>query len=163
MAGQPVKVPVQPLYTAASAAGRSAYDLSYSVRRLPRRRSAEERRFRQASDYTGTEMFLSLGETAASDDAGRVSELSVKALCSNRHLTEQLPVGEGGADFRFIDDVSVDIHCLAGPTRPWSRCSRRSHGKTDRATTSKVAWRLVDMLTSTISAVQRGAARADSH
>ena len=63
-------------------------------------------------------MFISLVEPAGLTTAHRVAELSVRALCSNRHLTEHLPVGEGGADFQLIDDVSLDVACLAGPTPP---------------------------------------------
>ena len=43
---------------------RSATGLCYTVRRLPRRRTAEKRKYGRKSDYTGTDMFLSLGERA---------------------------------------------------------------------------------------------------
>ena len=110
------KVVVEPLYTAAAA--RSASGLCYTVRRLPRRRTAEERKYGHKSDYTGTDMFLSLGERSDPEEVNRVAELSVQALCTNRHLPEHLPVGDGGADFRFLDDVQLEVRCIAGPTRP---------------------------------------------
>ena len=71
---------------------------------------SEERRYGASSDYTGTDMFISFGEEGESDDQGATPvELSVRTLCSNRHLTEHLPVGEGGADFRLLDDVTLDV------------------------------------------------------
>ena len=67
-------------------------------------------------------MFLSLGERSDPEEVNRVAELSVQALCTNRHLTENLPVGEGGADFRFLDNVDLEVRCIAGPT---ARANRR--------------------------------------
>jgi type VI secretion system protein ImpG len=142
--GQPQKIPVDSLYTAA--AGRNQSGLCYTVRRLPRRRTAQERKYGQKSDYTGTEMFLSLGERSDANEVGRVTELSATALCTNRHLTEHLPVGEGGADFRFLDDVQLDVRCVAGPTRPMEPVLTSMVGKTDLASTGDVAWRIVNML-----------------
>ena len=114
--GAPQKVPVEPLYSAAAA--RSVTGLCYTIRRLPRRRTTEEKKYGPKSDYVGTEVFLSLGERSDPEEVRRVAELSVVALCTNRHLTEQLPVGESGADFRFVDDVDLDVVCVSGPTRP---------------------------------------------
>ena len=88
------------------------------VRRLPRRRTVEEKRLGVSSDYTGTDMFISLSELGGGDDDASIAELSMRALCSNRHLTEHLPIGAGGADFRFIEDSSLDLVCVAGPTPP---------------------------------------------
>lgn len=142
--GVPQKTPVEPLYSAAAA--RVVTGLSYTVRRLPRRRTAMESKYGQRSDYTGTDMFLSLGERSDPEELRRVSELSVQALCTNRHLTEHLPVGEGGADFRLLDDVDMEIKCIAGPTRPREPTTTAMAGKTDGASTGEIAWRLVNML-----------------
>ena len=84
--------------------------------RLPRRRTSQELRAGAQSGYPGSELFLSLSEPAGVDDTERVRELSVRCLASNRHLAEQLPVGEAGADFFLLDDTSVPLHCVAGPT-----------------------------------------------
>lgn len=138
------KVAVEPLYSAA--AGRSASGLCYTVRRLPRRRTVEERKYGQKSDYTGTDMFLSLGERSDPEEVNRVAELSVQALCTNRHLTEHLPVGEGGADFRLLDDVDLELRCVAGPTRPREPTMTAMVGKTDGASIGDIAWRIVNML-----------------
>ena len=109
--GAPQKLPVEPLYSARAA--RSSTGLTYTVRRLPRRRTAEERKYGSASDYAGTDVFLSLGERADPDETLRVAELSVEALCTNRHLAAHLPVGEGGADFRFLEDAELELSCVA--------------------------------------------------
>jgi type VI secretion system protein ImpG len=138
------KVAVEPLYTAA--AGRSASGLCYTVRRLPRRRTAEERKYGLTTDYTGTDMFLSLGERSDPEELCRVAEISVQALCTNRHLPEHLPVGEDGADFKFVDDVQLDVRCIAGPTRPLEPILTSMAGKTEGASIGDVAWRIVNML-----------------
>jgi type VI secretion system protein ImpG len=142
--GRPQKVAVESLYTAA--AGRSATGLYYTVRRLPRRRSAQERKYGQQSDYTGTETFVSLGQRAGALEVGEVAELSVQALCTNRHLTEHLPVGEGGADFRLLDDTALEIRCIAGPTRPLEPILTTMAGRSEKASAGEIAWRIVNML-----------------
>ena len=142
--GTPEKTPVAPLYSAAAGLSRSG--LCYTVRRLPRRRTSHEARFGRKSDYTGTEMFLSLGQPADAEDAQRVTEVSLRALCTNRHLAERLPVGQGGADFRLLDDVTLEMRCLAGPTRPREPPMTAMIGKTETASTGEIAWRLINML-----------------
>ncbi len=138
------KVVVEPLYTAAAAS--SASGLCYTARRLPRRRTAEERKYGHKSDYTGTDMFLSLGERSDPEEVNRVAELSVQALCTNRHLPEHLPVGDGGADFRFLDDVQLEVRCVAGPSRPLEPILTSMAGKAEGASIGDVAWRIVNML-----------------
>ena len=137
-------MPVEPLYSATAA--RSATGLSYTIRRLPRRRTIEEKKYGPVSNYAGTDVFLSLGERSDPDELLRVAELSVEALCTNRHLAEQLPVGESGADFRFLDDVELDVRCIAGPTPAREPCMTALEGKGTGASTGDVAWRLVNML-----------------
>jgi type VI secretion system protein ImpG len=155
--GAPEKVTVAPLYSAAAGAGRDG--LCYTVRRMPRRRTAHEARFGRASDYTGTEMYLSLGQKGETEDAQRVAELSLRALCTNRHLADRLPVGHGGADFRLLDDVTLTLRCLAGPTRPREPPLTAMAGKTAPASTGEIAWRLINMLSlNHLGLVDRGPA-----
>jgi type VI secretion system protein ImpG len=152
------KVRVEPLYSV-SRAGGAKRDLFHTVRRMPRRRSAEERRFGSASDYTGTDLFVSLAEPGGLEDEP-VAELSARALCSNRHLPEHLPVGDGGADFRLIDNTTLDVMCVAGPTPPREPILRHLRGRTETAATGEVAWRLVSMLSvNHLGLVERGAGR----
>jgi type VI secretion system protein ImpG len=160
-AGAQNKIPVRPLYSASmERPGTADQNLFYTVRRLPRRRTMEETRFGSRSDYTGTDMFLSLVEESGIDDDRAANELSVRALCSNRHLTEHLPVGEGGADFRLLDDVTLDITCVAGPTPPREPVVSQLRTKSETAHLGTVTWRLVNMLSMNhLGLVERGAGR----
>jgi type VI secretion system protein ImpG len=142
--GAPQKLPVEPLYSARAA--RSQTGLTYTVRRLPRRRTADERKYGPVSDYVGTDVFLSLGERADPDETLRVAELSVDALCTNRHLAAHLPVGESGADFRFLDDGELELSCVGGPTKPLEPALTSIEGRGLDASTGEVAWRLISML-----------------
>jgi type VI secretion system protein ImpG len=120
----------------------------------------EEKRTGISSDYTGTDMFLSLSELGGIDDQEAVAELSVRALCSNRHLTENLPVGVGGADFRLIEDLTLDLVCVAGPTPPREPIVRQLRSRGENAHTGTVTWRLVNLLsTNHLGLVERGAGR----
>jgi type VI secretion system protein ImpG len=152
------KVPVQPLYSA-SLDGRSTGPY-YTLRRLPRRRTVEEKRLGLSSDYTGTDMFISLSESGGLDDVTSIAELSVRALCSNRHLTEHLPIGVGGADFHLVDDFSFEIVCVAGPTPPREPVVAQLRSRTETAHTGTVTWRLVNLLsTNHLGLVERGGGR----
>ncbi|MGO4174235.1 type VI secretion system baseplate subunit TssF [Bosea sp. TAF32] len=156
-AGGREKQPVHPLYSSPEGAS-PLQGLHYTQRRLPRRRSSAERRQGRASDYTGTEMFISLVEPAKIADSTSVAELSVRALCSNRHLTEHLPTGVGGADFRLIDNVSLDVVCLAGPTPPCEPIVSQLRLRAETASTGVVTWRLINLLSlNQLGLVQRGA------
>src|SRR5690606_5938179 len=96
--------------------------------------------------YTGTELFLSLGERADVDDEERVRELSVRVLASNRHLTDQLPIGEAGADFFLVDDTSVPLRCISGPTRPRESIVQLEKKKRETVPSGRTMWRLVNLL-----------------
>ncbi len=106
--------------------------LAYTIRRLPRRATSGERRHGAASDYAGTDVFLSLIEPTEIDGGTEsgVMELSVRALCTNRHLPELLPVGERAVEFTFLDDVQLPVTCLAGPTPP-READRHRHAQPD--------------------------------
>ena len=154
------KVLVQPLYSASLGTALQSSGPCYTVRRLPRRRTVEEKRLGVSSDYTGTDMFISLSELGGTDDDSAIAELSVRALCSNRHLTEHLPIGSGGADFHLIDDSSLDIVCVAGPTPPREPIVTQLRSRSETASTGTVSWRLVNMLsTNHLGLIERGAGR----
>lgn len=139
-AGQGVKERVSPLYASPSDYEAAQSRLHYTIRRLPRRRTSNERRFGAPSDYVGTDMFISITMPEPVLDEDRIQELSVRALCSNRHLADQLPVGQGGADFTFAQDTSLIVICAAGPTRPKEPLLQR------RNEAGQTAWRLINML-----------------
>jgi type VI secretion system protein ImpG len=154
------KVPVQPLYAASLEGPQHVSGLYFTVRRLPRRRTVEEKRVGMSSDYTGTDMFISLSALGGEDDDAAIAELSVRALCSNRHLTEHLPIGVGGADFRLIDDFTLNLACVAGPTPPREPIVAQLRSRSEVAHTGTVTWRLVNMLsTNHLGIVERGAGR----
>jgi type VI secretion system protein ImpG len=158
-AGGKDKRPVTPLYSAAMDAFSSSATLAYTLRRLPRRRTGEEKKYGAASDYTGTDMFVSLVEPASVDDEA-VAELSVRALCSNRHLTQHLPIGESGADFRLLDNATLDVVCVAGPTAPRGPVVGQHRSRSEIAYTGAVTWRLVNMLSlNHLGLVERGAGK----
>jgi type VI secretion system protein ImpG len=105
-------------------------------------------------------MFISLSELGGTDDDNAIAELSVRALCSNRHLTEQLPVGVSGADFRLVDDVALDLRCVVGPTFPGEPVVSQLRSRGEMAHTGTVTWRLVNMLcTNHLGLVERGGGR----
>ncbi|MBL8587041.1 MAG: type VI secretion system baseplate subunit TssF [Methylobacteriaceae bacterium] len=149
---------VYPLYSAANGGRLADTDLCYTLRRLPRRRTTNEKRVGVASNYTGTDMFISLVEPATIDSDHAVAELGVRALCSNRHLTEHLPVGQGGADFRLVDDMQLDVFCAFGPTPPREPIVTQLRSRSEHAHTGVVAWRLINMLSlNHLGLVERGA------
>jgi len=157
--GEQDKVPVRRLYSA-SVEGVADRSLSYTVRRVPRRRTGEEKRYGTSSDYTGTDIFISLVEPARIRDQAAVAELSVRALCSNRHLPEHLPVGESGADFRLLDDVALDVVCIAGPSPPREPVVAQHRSRSETASTGTVTWRLINMLSlNHLGLIERGAGR----
>ncbi|HEX2553136.1 MAG TPA: type VI secretion system baseplate subunit TssF [Microvirga sp.] len=151
--------PVQPLYSAPDGAGGDT-GLYYTIRRVPRKHTSEERRYGTRSNYTGTDVFISLVEPARLEDEA-VTELSVRALCSNRHLTEHLPIGQSGADFRFLDDTSLDVVCASGPSPPREPIVKHIRSTTETAHTGAVAWRLINLLSlNHLGIVERGAGRS---
>ncbi len=144
--GSKEKIKVFPLYSLPT--GNTPIDdaLFYSVRRIPRRRTTEERRFGVQSNYTGTELFLSLHEPESLDDNDRVRELSVKCMASNRHLTDQLPIGEAGADFYLSNDTSIEMRCVAGPTSPRESLVHLEKKQRDSAPSGAILWNLINLL-----------------
>jgi type VI secretion system protein ImpG len=159
--GAKEKVPVRPLYSASvDQTATSAYGFFYTVRRLPRRRTVEEKAHGASPDYTGSDMFIALLEPGELDGKTAAAELSVRALCSNRHLTEHLPVGQGGADFHLLDDVSLGLVCVAGPTRPREPMASQMRTRSEIVDVGKVTWRLINMLSlNYLGLVARGAGR----
>jgi type VI secretion system protein ImpG len=91
-------------------------------------------------------MFISLFEPAGLTDLDRVKELSVRAICSNRPLTEQLPVGETGADFRLIDNTSVVMRCIVDPTPPRDSVIHAERRVREATHPGPMMWRLMNLL-----------------
>jgi type VI secretion system protein ImpG len=144
-AGGSDKVEVYPLYSAPPPNVPEENALFYTIRRLPRRRTVEERRHGKASSYTGTDVFLSLANQGTEDDQ-RIAELSVRTLCSNRHLTEHLPTGMGGADFVLEDNTALPLICVSGPSMPAESIVGKAMGKDGVLASGTAAWRLISIL-----------------
>jgi type VI secretion system protein ImpG len=145
-AGSSDKVEVYPLYSAPPPNVPEESAIFYTVRRVPRRRTVEERRYGKASNYTGTDLFLSLANHDGAGDDPRIAELSVRALCSNRHLTEHLPTGQGGADFILEDNTTLSLSCVLGPTMPAESIVSRTLASDGVLPSGTAAWRLISIL-----------------
>jgi type VI secretion system protein ImpG len=144
--GERGKVPVFPLYSLPSGNMRLEDAVFFTARRAQRRETAQERRFGQRSNYVGTETFIALREPASIDDERRVHELSVRALVSNRHLTEHLPIGEAGADFFLVEDTALPLRCIAGPTPPRESIVTSQWRQRGGMHSGEVAWTLINLL-----------------
>ena len=149
------RVPVAPLYSASSD-GLSEPDLFYTVRRLPRRRSNEERRYGTPVNYVGTELFLTLVEPGGLDEERPVAELSIRALCTNRHLTEHMR--SSATTWRLIEASETEVKCLAGPSPPRGPVAAPVRSRYENANLGTIAWRLINMLSlNHLGLVERGA------
>lgn len=137
------RTPVPPLYSARAGSMQDS-NVHYTMRRVPRRRSARERQQGGESRYAGTDVFISLSQVA-NDDRGSVAELSVRTLCSNRHLPDYLPTGKG-SDFRFIDNVTLKVTGVHGPTPLQEPVVSQQRNRTEVLSAGTVAWRLINML-----------------
>jgi type VI secretion system protein ImpG len=145
-AGSSDKVEVYPLYSAPPPNVPEESAIFYTVRRMPRRRTVEERRYGKASNYTGTDLFLSLANHGGVGEDRQIAELSVRVLCSNRHLTEHLPTGQGGADFILEDNTTLPLNCVAGPTLPAESIVGKALGGDGILPSGTAAWRLISIL-----------------
>jgi type VI secretion system protein ImpG len=144
--GVRTKVPVNPLYSLPDGEVRPQEALYFSNRRRPKRLTERERRFGFGSDYVGTETFMSLYEPAGLDDEERVQRLQVIAMCSNRHLVTQLPIGQSSVDFRLTDDVNIPLACIHGPTAPRGSIAEMERNDPRTGNHGEVLWRLINML-----------------
>lgn len=145
--GQTEKIPVYKIYSAPEDQTAHSSALFYSVRRLQRRRTSDENKYGLRSDYMGTDMFLTLvGHERASETGDPISEISVRAMCSNRHLPEHLPVGETGADFLLLDNDQIRIRAVGQPTHPREPLINSITDKSRPNYTGENAWRLINML-----------------
>ena len=104
-----------PFYSASDfepdAAGGGAY---YMVSRRPRALSERERRTGPRSSYTGSDVYVSLVDAKSSPYDLDLSQLAVRALCTNRDLPIQMPVGLGTTDFTTEVGGPVEsIRCIS--------------------------------------------------
>ncbi|MBX4996166.1 type VI secretion system baseplate subunit TssF [Rhizobium lentis] len=130
--------PVQffPFYSI-SAHGREVQNNSYYTVRRQHRLLPEHQHLNGArTGYVGSETFLSLVDRRAAPNSVDISWLSVRCLCSNRHLPLLLPIGQNETDFTLeIGAPITATRCLSLPSRP-----RHSSASGD------VAWKLISHL-----------------
>lgn len=108
----------------------------YTTERRQRLQPETPRAGGPRSSYVGSEMFLTLTDSQQPPYDPELSQLSVRALCSNRDLPLLMPLGQLQTDFTLEATAPVlGVRCIAGPSRPRPSLA---HGDT--------AWRLIDQL-----------------
>jgi type VI secretion system protein ImpG len=112
----------------------------YALHRVPRMLSERERlgrHLRHSTTYTGSEVYLSLVDANAAPYRTDLKQIGIEAMCTNRDLPIQLPVGQEETDFNLDIGAPIEsVRCLRRPTSPWHS---RVHGE--------FAWRLISHLT----------------
>ena len=90
----------------------------YTLNRVPRTLSAREVQ-QGGVRYPGSEVYLTLVDGNNAPYRTDLHQLSITALCTNRHLPIQLPVGVGKTDFHLdINAPVVATRALTAPTEP---------------------------------------------
>lgn len=110
----------RPFY-AAYGADVDRHSAFHMLRRELRLVTTAQRRRGWRSSYVGTEVFLSLVDGEQAPFAGDLRQLSLQALCTNRDLVLQLPMGIGSTDFTLdIAAPVTEIRVLGRPSPPYS-------------------------------------------
>jgi type VI secretion system protein ImpG len=96
--------------------GDGATGAFYSVNRVPRTLTQQEKRFGKNASYTGSEIYVSLIDSAAAPFQTDLRQLALEVLVTNRHLP--LTMGDQ-ADFSMEGGGPIqNIRCITGPTPP---------------------------------------------
>ncbi len=108
----------------------------YTLNRVPRTLSTREVQ-QGGVRYPGSEVYISLVDGNNAPYRSDLQQLSITALCTNRHLPIQLPVGVGKTDF-FLDINApvVAIRALTSPTEPLPSMAE-----------GELSWRVISHLT----------------
>lgn len=127
----------RPYYsTLGSDAKQEPHTAFFGTRREPRQKSARQQRQGTRSTYIGTEVFLSLVDSAHAPYRGDLRQLSVLTLCTNRDLPLQLPPGGG------IRDLALDVAAPVVGIRIVGKASRPLAPLVEGA----LAWRAINHL-----------------
>lgn len=160
-AGHQNKEKVYPLYGLPPDGRDPRQTLYYTSRQKGRRLTAKERRFGASRyRYRGTETFISVYEPPEAEPAQR---LQIKTLCTNRHLTEYLPIAQAKDEFYLCEDQTVTLSCVAGPTPPRESLLDVDHRSGHRAADGDSHWRLISFLSLSFHGIlndRRGAGAA---
>ncbi|PIE66994.1 MAG: type VI secretion system baseplate subunit TssF [Deltaproteobacteria bacterium] len=108
----------------------------FTVNRISRMLSDREKRLGRRSSYGGSELFISIVDSAAAPYSSDLRRLAIETLCTNRDLPIQMAVGRGKTDFNLdISSPVESVRCVAGPTTP-----RPSNAVGD------ISWRIISHL-----------------
>jgi type VI secretion system protein ImpG len=125
-----------PFYALTDLAGMVDARAYYTIQREPRVLSSRQRQRGPRSSYIGSEVFVSLVDTAEAPYRHDLRQLAIEALCTNRDLPLDVPIGKGATDFTLQLSAPVEsVRCVAGPSKP-----RPSFAEGD------AAWRLISHL-----------------
>jgi type VI secretion system protein ImpG len=145
-AGQKQKQRVQPMHRSTLQPAGSADKIFFSTRRLPRKRTTEERRAEGNGRYAGADLYLSISPPGGGDARGTKPEISALAYCSNRHLAEFLPVGRGGTDFRLRDNTALEVVAAIAPSAPREAPIMWRHEVPQQSSIGRIAWQVINLL-----------------
>lgn len=107
----------------------------FTLRREPRLMSSTQRQYGARSGYHGSEVWLSLVDPREAPYPGRLQQLSVEVLATNRDLPLLLPIGSLGTMAPQEALPVTGVRVLRGPSRPRSGLAEGDTG-----------WRLVNHL-----------------
>ena len=118
--GSDSEMPFLPFY-AAHHTEDQAHHAYFTVQREPRLLSATQQRNGFRSSYVGSEVFISLVDPEEAPYSSDLRQLAITALCTNRDLPLQMPLGIGKSDFTLDSAAPLDaIRCVKGPSKPYS-------------------------------------------
>lgn len=133
----------------------------YTLHRVPRKLSDREVQRGADSDYLGAEVYLSLVDVNHAPFRPELQQLSLSALCTNRHLPIALrtELGKGRTDFHLDINAPCATRCIAGPTAPLPSfiTPMVSGGQTER-TEGELSWRIISHLTLNYLSIEEGSA-----
>jgi len=88
-----------PFYSAVSTDAEDQRSAYFTTRRQPRLIPPDHKNRASRSSYIGSEVFLSLVDGEQAPYSADLRQLSMQALCTNRDLVLQMPMGLGQTDF----------------------------------------------------------------
>jgi len=125
-----------PFYSSNETSFRNENSAYYTIRREARLLSSKQRRYGSRSNYVGSELFVSLVDSAEVPYATDLRQLAITTLCTNRDLPLHMPVGVGKTDFTLESGAPVEsVCCVITPSKP-----KPSYAEGD------TAWRLISHL-----------------
>ena len=125
-----------PFYSCAEPSRRTATAAYYTLFRTPRVLSSRQKAYGSRSSYVGSETYVSLVDAGEAPYASNLRQIGIGALCTNRDLPLQMPVGQGRTDLTWdIAAPLASIRFLAGPTEPRPTTAHKD-----------MAWKLISHL-----------------